>query len=66
MLVSTYFKEDVSGPRAEIHKSPGGYYIQYYDATGNMIKTESHFEKSIHWVENVAENWALGIKNLNG
>ena len=66
MLISTYFKEDASGPRAEVHKSDGGYYIEYYDANGGWFKTESHFGKSIHWVESAAENWALGIKQLNG
>lgn len=66
MLVSTYFKEDNSGPRAEIHDSAGGYYIEYYDLAGNLILTENHFGKSMRWVENAAENWALGIKHLNG
>lgn len=66
MLLSTYFKEDSSGPRAEIHNSAGGYFIEYYDATGNMVRTENHFGKSIHWVESAAENWAQGVKTLNG
>jgi len=66
MIVSTYFKEDSSGPRAEVHKDGSGYAIHYYDASGERLKTESHAGKSVHWVESAAENWALGIKTLNG
>ena len=66
MLVTTYFKEDSSGPRAEVHKNDTGYTIEYYDAAGAHIKSESHAGKSIHWVESTAENWTLGVKTLNG
>ena len=66
MLIKTYFKEDASGPRAEVHKTEEGYYIEYYDNTGNLLTRLPHFGKSIHWAESAAENWAQGVKNLNG
>ena len=66
MLISTYFKEDTSGARAEVHDTPDGYMIEYYDMNGNFMKSETHHGKSLHWAESAAENWAMGIKNLNG
>lgn len=66
MLITTYFKEDASGPRAEVHKTENGYCIEYYDNSGNLMLSEPHVGKSIHWVESAAENWSQGVKNLNG
>lgn len=66
MLISTFFKEDTSGARAEVYKSQDGYEIQYYDMNGNFMMSETHHDKSVYWVEDAAQNWARGIKNLNG
>jgi hypothetical protein len=64
-VVSTFYKEGTSGPRAEVVED-NGYSINYYDAAGNLLKTENHSGHSLRWAEDAAENWALGIKNLNG
>ena len=66
VLISTFFKEDASGLRAEVHKKENGYIVEYYDNSGNLFKSEPHIGKSIHWAESAAENWAKGIKILNG
>lgn len=65
-LISTYYKEDTSGPRAEVVQEDYGYVIRYYDAAGHLFQTESFEGKSLHHVEDAAENWTLGIKVLNG
>lgn len=68
MLISTYFKENASAARAEVSRNQAGeyYYIDFYDVGGNKVKTEAFPGKSIHYVEDAAENWALNIKALNG
>jgi hypothetical protein len=67
MLISTFYEAaDISNNRAEVHKGPTGYYIEYYRPDGSIITTEHFPNYSIHYVEDAAENWALGIKNLNG
>jgi len=64
--ISTFFKEDTDGPRAEVYLEETGYTIRYYDMSGSLFRTEEFTGKSLHYVEDAAENWALGIKNLNG
>lgn len=68
MLISTYFKENANAARAEVLKNEAGgyYYIDYYDAGGNKVFTETFPDKSIRFVEDAAENWAVGIKVLKG
>jgi hypothetical protein len=66
MLISTFFKEDTNGARAEVHKTQSGYEIQYYDMNGDFMMSEEHHGKSLPWAESAAENWTQGIKNLNG
>lgn len=39
-------------------------YIDYFDDTGKKFYTEDFPNNSIHYVEDAAENWALGIKKL--
>ena len=41
------------------------YYIEYYDNNKRMFFTEEFPNKSMRYVEDAAENWALGIKQLN-
>ena len=41
------------------------FYIDYYDVSGNIFYTEQFEGKSSHFVEDAAENWALGIKKLD-
>ena len=51
--------------RAEIYSDVDGYNIKYF-INGNLQTTESFPDKSIHFVEEAAENWISGIKVLNG
>ncbi len=68
MLISTYFKENANAARAEVLKNEAGgyYYIDYYDAGGNRFYTEAFPDKSVHYVEDAAENWATNVKVLKG
>jgi hypothetical protein len=52
--------------RAEVYHGHDAHYIEYYDQNGNMFHTEHFPGRSIHYVEDAAENWTLGIKQLNG
>ena len=66
--IKTYFKEGTDGARAEVHLEEGIYCIRYYMG---IVDTEcfrrEEFEgKSRQYAEDAAENWALGIKVLNG
>lgn len=40
------------------------FYIKYYDDHGRLFFTEDFPNKSMKYVEDAAENWALGIKKL--
>lgn len=68
MIISTYFKENANSARAEVIRNQAGeyYYIDFYDAGGNKFKTEAFVGKSLHYVEDAAENWSLNIGVLNG
>jgi hypothetical protein len=63
--ISTFFAENNMG-RAEVYHDHAAHYIEYYDQNGNMFHTEQFPGRSIHYVEDAAENWTLGIKQLNG
>lgn len=68
MLISTYFKENAQSARAEVMRNEAGqyYYIDYYDAGGTKFYTETFPDKSLHYVEDAAENWSLNVKVLHG
>ena len=40
-------------------------YIDYYDDNGKQFFTEDFPGRSLRYVEDAAENWALGIKKLD-
>lgn len=67
-IISTYFKEEGDfKARAEVVRVEQGVYkINYYDVNGEFFHEEYFPGKSIYYVEDAAENWALGIKVLNG
>ena len=67
-IISTYFKEEGDfKARAEVVRVEQGVYkINYYDVNGEFFQEEYFPGKSIYYVEDAAENWALGIKVLNG
>lgn len=52
--------------RAEIHKDAEGTFSIQYFSEGTKIKQEVFEGKSIHYVEDAADNWIAGIKTLNG
>ena len=64
-VISTYISEATKG-RAEVKQEGDLYSIDYYDANGNFIINEKFAGKSLHYVEDAAENWALGVKTLLG
>ncbi len=39
-------------------------YIKYFDEGGRRFFSEEYPNKSMRYVEDAAENWALGIKKL--
>lgn len=66
-LISTYYSDTQANARAEVYKaSDGSYFIEYFSPDGNLIEHEEFRSNSIHFVEDAAENWALGIKVLKG
>ena len=66
-LVSTTFKLQEDGKaQALIYETDDGWLIEYYDPRGSLISSETHSSKSLQWAEDAAENWATGIKVLNG
>ena len=40
------------------------FYIKYFDDNGKMFYTEDFPNKSLHYVNDAAENWTTGIKKL--
>ena len=63
--ISTYYANDGRG-RAEVHfdfKSELAY-VQYFDDNGRLFFTEEFPDRSLHYVEDAAVNWAIGIKKL--
>lgn len=63
--LSTFYPEDDTG-RAEVHVNfkEEMFYIEYYDENNKLFFTEDFPNKSMRYVEDAAENWALGIKQL--
>lgn len=63
--ISTYFADDGRG-HAEVHFDfkEELAYIKYFDDNGKLFFTEEFPDNSIRYVEDAAENWALGIKKL--
>ena len=62
-MIKEYFKEDGTGS-AQVHKKRGvnEFFILYLNGEGERLGVEHFPEKSIHYVEDAAENWVLGIK----
>jgi hypothetical protein len=66
--ISTYWKDPDLKEKAIVKFDTEGdqFHIDYYDVSGNVFYTEPFLGKSSHFVEDAAENWALGIKKLDG
>ena len=65
IVISEYYNKD-NQSKAVVVKNRNGYSIEYYDMNGLIFHTEKFEGLPLHYVENAAENWALGIKVLNG
>ena len=62
--LSTYFYEEAPELlRAEVFQDDNGFGIQYFKSD-DIFNEERFPGKSIHYVEDAAENWALGIKKI--
>lgn len=59
--ISSYFKEK---EMAIVTKEADYYSIRYYTEDGVEFNKEDFVNKTLEFVENAAENWALGIKSL--
>lgn len=65
-LISTFYKENISNKaRAEVVEDNDDFVIHYYNAQGDLFRMENFSGKSLHYVEDAAENWTRGIKLLN-
>jgi hypothetical protein len=42
------------------------FYIKYFDNNGKRFFTEDFEGKALRYVQDAAENWAAGIKQLVG
>lgn len=64
--LSTWEAEPAGRGHCEIHCDfkEEMFYIKYFDDNGKMFYTEDFPGKSIHYVNDAAENWCLGIKKL--
>jgi hypothetical protein len=65
IVISEYYNKD-NQSKAVVVKNRNGYSIEYYGMNGLIFHTEKFEGHSLHYVENAAENWTLGIKVLNG
>ena len=64
--ISTYYAEPPGRGYCEVcmnfkEEMP---YIEYFDDNGKQFFSEDFPRKSTRYVEDAAENWALGIKKL--
>jgi len=59
-LLSEYFRED--GASAEVLAIDDFYAILYYNDEQMLCEMEEFKSNSLSYVEDAAENWALGIK----
>ena len=64
-VLTEYISEQSNLMSARVCENNGAYFIEYVKAS-SVFKTETFPGKSVHYVEDAAENWALGIKTLNG
>lgn len=63
--ISTYYS-DIDRGYCEVHVDykEEMFYIKYYDDNGKKFFTEEFTKNTLRYVEDAAENWALGIKKL--
>ena len=64
-LISTYFKNDIYGSRAEVYRIKGKpfentYSIAYFNSKDARLRTKHFTNSTLAYVEGEAENWAQG------
>ena len=66
-LISTYFKDDIYGSRAEVYRItestvglPSSFSIAYFNSNDAMLRTKHFTNSTLDSIEDKAENWALG------
>jgi len=63
MLISEYYKAD--GKQANVYMTKGNEpFIVYFDEGGQIFDSEKFPGKSMNYVQDAAENYSLGIKEL--
>ena len=63
--ISTYYSDHDEGHcDVMLDLKQEMFFIEYYDNNGKMFFTEEFPNKSMRYVEDAGENWALGIKKL--
>ena len=65
-LISTYYKNDIYGSRAEVYRIKGKpfgntYSIAYFNSKDARLRTEHFTNTTLESIESKAENWALGV-----
>ena len=65
--LSTHYSDDNRG-KAEVHADMKNesFYIKYFYNNGKRFFTEDFEGKALRYVQDAAENWAAGIKQLVG
>ena len=64
LLMHEYQQEDKS---AKVFLTNEGYEVDFFEGhneTKELLKSETHHGKSETWAESVAENYVVGIKQL--
>jgi hypothetical protein len=63
--ISTYYS-DVGKGYCELHVNykEEMFYLKYFDDNNKQFFIEEFPNRSMQYVEDAAENWALGIKKL--
>lgn len=66
--LSTYYADPPNKGYCEVHFNfkEEYAYIKYFDENEQYYHTEDFIGKSLRYVNDAAENWALGIKKLEG
>ena len=64
-LISTYYKNDIYGSRAEVYRIKGKpfentYSIAYFNSKDARLRTEHFTSMTLDSIEAKAENWAQG------
>jgi hypothetical protein len=63
-VVSVYYTEKGEEARVVHTFEDGEYFIEYANSEGKVFFTENFPGKSQHYVQDAAENWTLGIKEI--